>query len=131
MRFVRILLAGTALASSAAFAVTDSGTQTQSGEQPSSAQMPQEQQSQDNPWFSRGIEHSWTGMAESEVGSTLREPNGAEPSTTLGEFGAPRSEPTPLASPSDTDNANPVPPDPTASETYSPPIGLGTDTYRS
>ena len=129
MRFVRMLVAGTALASSAAFAVTDSA----SGDQPSSVPMPQERQSQENPWFSQGLENPWTGMEQPGTDSALREPNEAEPSTTLSELGAPQSEPAPLSSPqpSDTDSANPVPPDPTAAETYTPPMGLGTDTYRS
>jgi hypothetical protein len=118
MRIARILLTGTALVSSAAFAVADNESQAQPEAQSPSAQVLQESQARENPWFSQGGENPWSSAARSDSES-------AAP----GELNEP-GEATALA-PSESDRPDASAPDPTRSETYAPPMGLGTDTYRT
>lgn len=129
MKLLRILAAGTALTSSAAFAVLDSGHPTPSEERPSGKVL-QEPQSRENPWFSQGAQNPWSSMAEREGLPSVTEPSETtEPNSTVTEFGAPPNESPALASPQPFDTERS--PDPTATDRYSPPMGLGTDTYRS
>jgi len=142
MKFAHVLIAGTALVSSTAFAVVGSGMHTETESQPSSAQViPQESQSpsssqdmsqsRDNPWFThQGQENSWSSAAR---GESNRLPS-TEPSTALSEPSS-RAESSAMAeapSLSESDSPSSNLPSDTSSPSASPvPNGLGTDMYRS
>jgi len=131
MSFARILITGTALAFSAAFAAP--GTQT---EQPFGGQAIQDSQprssgeqigeARENPWFNQG-ENPWSNPNPGAPGAAT------EPHSTLSELGEPPTESSAIASsPSSSDSeALRSTPDSSSSEAYSPPMGLGSDYYRS